>query len=192
MARLPFPSVFTSYLKANTESKFVPGGTRTERLCVAASRCFCRVFCSPPRLALPVCDRVTQPSCRPCAGAARRSRTPARSRVAGAACQAGMRPARRLLGHSSFLPVGSPRGRPLPASKGAGLVEATTCRITGEGQTPHLATEYEPALDGLSCTRKRDQSGVRTRRVDGQPGRRLRRPWAPPWTRRGCSSQGAV
>jgi hypothetical protein len=34
-----------------------------------------------------------------------------------------------------------------------------------EAQATHLATEYEPALDGLSCTRTGDQSGVRTRRA---------------------------
>jgi hypothetical protein len=34
-----------------------------------------------------------------------------------------------------------------------------------EAQATHLATEYEPALDGLSCTRRGDQSGVRTRRA---------------------------
>lgn len=57
-----------------------------------------------------------------------------------------------------------------------GLDESATCSVTVEHQTRHLVAEYEPALEGLSFTRRNNQSGVRARRVDVQPGRTLRRP----------------
>ena len=40
-----------------------------------------------------------------------------------------------------------------------GLDESATCSVTVEHQTRHLVAEYEPALEGLSFTRRNNQSG---------------------------------
>ena len=60
--------------------------------------------------------------------------------------------------------------------RAVGLDESATCSVAVERQTRHLVVEYEPALEGLSFTRRNNQSGVRARRVDVQLGRTLRRP----------------
>ena len=52
-------------------------------------------------------------------------------------------------------------GRLRLTSEGTTLDETTTSRVTVEAQTTHFVTEYEPALDGLSCT----EEGVTRRRL---------------------------